>query len=265
MGNIGHFNLENIFTAGMLLQDIPEDIADAARNPLTAKAVFYAVLFDGGETIRQKQLEVLTATETTFVVRQSQQIFLRLRGVAENIKIPLVQRVTASLRQLTAVQYKQFSSVVDALIAADQKMSLFEYTLKAILLRDLDIEFGFAKPLSVRYSTIQSVRQQVTLVLSYFAYAGHSDSVQTQNAFQAAIQELGLNVPIQPAADCTVPLFDQSLRILALTAPALKKQIFNALIICIRYDGRITEKENELIRATAAMLAIPMPNFESIQ
>jgi hypothetical protein len=34
-----------------------------------------------------------------------------------------------------------------------------------------------------------------------------------------------------------------------------------ALMTCIRYDGQITDREGELIRAIAAMLAIPMPDW----
>jgi uncharacterized tellurite resistance protein B-like protein len=96
-------------------------------------------------------------------------------------------------------------------------------------------------------------------VLSFLAYSGHSDIIVAQNAFNTALKELGLTDPIQNNSDCTVQLFDQSLRILAETSPAIKKQIFAALMTCIRYDGQITDKEEELIRAIAAMLAIPMP------
>jgi len=39
----------------------------------------------------------------------------------------------------------------------------------------------------------------------------------------------------------------------------LKKQIFAAFMTCVEHDGKITPKEAGLIRAIAAMLAIPMP------
>lgn len=262
--SIGNVNLEKILVAGTLLQQIPAGVADAARNPLTAKAAFYAVLLDNDESVRQQQFKTLTATETGFVVQQTQLIFQQIQGLAENAKIPLVQRITASLRQLTPPQYKLFSHLVDTLIAADQKMTLFEYTLKAILLRDLDVHFGLAKHLSVRYSSLGSVSPQVILVLAFLAYSGHSGTADAINAFTVAEKELGLTTPMPNETDSTVVRFDQSLRILAETAPALKKQIFAALMTCIRYDGQITEKEGELIRAVAAMLQIPMPDFHSL-
>ncbi|MDR3197497.1 MAG: M48 family metallopeptidase [Planctomycetaceae bacterium] len=262
--NLGNISIEKILVAEMLLQSIPDNIANAADNPLTAKAIFYAILLDADETIRQLQFESLSVSETSFVVRQTRQIFLQLQGLADNTKIPLAQRITSSLRQLTLAQYKQFSGVVDKLIAADQKMNLFEYTLKAILLRDLDVHFGIVPPLNVRYSVLNSVRQPVVTVLSFLAYSGHNDVSVAEKSFEAAAKELGLTDPMQGVTDCTVPEFDQSLRILATTSPMLKKRIFTALMTCICYDRQITVKEGELIRAIAAMLAIPMPDWNDL-
>jgi Zn-dependent protease with chaperone function len=257
---IGNINPEKILTAGVLLQSIPDNITNATRDPLTAKATFYAILLDTDETIRQRQLETLSVSESLFVVQQTRQIFLNLQELDDNIRIPLAQRITSSLRQLTLTQYKQFSEVVDKLIAADQKMSLLEYTLKAILLRDLDVHFGIAKPIRVRYSTLDSVRQSFVAVLSFLAYSGHTDIAVAKKSFDVAAKEIGLTDPMLQESNCTVQKFDQSLRVLAETSPMLKKQIFTALMTCIRYDGQITTKEHELIRAIAAMLAIPMPD-----
>ncbi|MDR2117537.1 MAG: M48 family metallopeptidase [Planctomycetaceae bacterium] len=262
--NIGNINLEKILVAETLLQSIPGNIAEAAGDPLTAKAAFYAILLDADETIRQRQIETLSILETPFIVQQTHRIFQYLRGFAGNTKIPLAQRVMSTLRQLTLTQYKHFSDIVDKLIAADQKMSLFEYTLKAILLRDLDIYFGIAKPISVRYSAIHSVSQQVVMVLSFLAYSGHDDVNVTKASFETAARELGLTEVMQSYTDCTVLGFDQSLRVLAQTSPMLKKRIFMSFITCIRYDKKITVKEGELIQAIAAMLAIPMPNWNEL-
>jgi hypothetical protein len=164
---------------------------------------------------------------------------------------------------MTAAQYQKFSQVVDLLIAADQKMDLFEYTVKALLLRDLDIYFGAAKHLTVRYSRLSAVQEQTALVLSYLAYSGHQTLSEVQNAYNAAAQQLGLRIPLLPADETTPVRFDKSLRILAETSPELKQKIFNSFICCVKADGKIVPKEAELMRAIAAMLAIPMPMFNT--
>jgi hypothetical protein len=131
--------------------------------------------------------------------------------------------------------------------------------MKAMLLRDLDIYFGLAKQLCVRHMILAQVRQPIRAVLSFLAYSGHDNRADTEGAFSAAMKELGLSDTILLPSETTSVHFDQSLRTLAETAPALKKQIFEAFMTCVWYDGKIVPKEAGLIRAIAAMLAIPIP------
>jgi hypothetical protein len=140
-------------------------------------------------------------------------------------------------------------------------MDIFEYTLKAILLRDLDVFFGLTKPLSVRFYRLKEVQVPALTLLSYLAYCGHSTQQEATAAFEAAVKALNQTAHetslMVPPQQCTVQAFNAALQVLAETAPALKKSIFEALLVCIHYDGQITQKEGELIRAIAAMLAIP--------
>jgi len=259
LGNIGELNLENVLAAGALLNTIPKNVSASANNPLTAQAVFFALLLDSDETIRRKQINQIQETCSAFLLKETQRLYPEICSLPEEKKIPLAQRVSASLRAMTAAQYQQFVAVVDILIAADHKMNLFEYTIKAMLLRDLDIYFGLAKQLCVRYTSLSSVRQPIAAVLSYLAYAGHTDHAEVLGAFSAAMKELGLPEEILPESETSVQKFDQSLRMLAETCPTLKKQIFAAFMTCVWFDGKITSNEAGLIRAIAAMLAIPMP------
>jgi hypothetical protein len=160
---------------------------------------------------------------------------------------------------MTTQQYKQFSAVLDLLIAANNKMDLFEYTIKAMLHRDLDIYFGLAKQLRVKHTALEQVRSPVRSVLSFLAYSGHDNREETEGAFAAAMKELGLPDAILSPAETTSMQFEQSLRVLAETCPTLKKKIFAAFMTCVWFDGKITPREAGLIRAIAAMLAIPMP------
>jgi hypothetical protein len=128
-----------------------------------------------------------------------------------------------------------------------------------MLLRDLDIYFGLAQQLRVRYTALEQVRLPVRAVLSYLAYSGHDNREETEGAYSSSMQELGLTDAILMPAETTSKQFEQSLRELAETCPALKKKIFAAFMTCVWYDGKITSREAGLIRAIAAMLAIPMP------
>ena len=257
--HIGEVNIANMLTARALLDAIPKDISVSADDPLTAQAVFFALLLDPDEEVQDRQFNQILMAGSDFLMKETRQLSTKIRSMPEHEKISLAQRISATLREMTAPQYRKFSRILDLLIAADPGTNLFEYTIQAMLLRDLDIHFGLAKQLRVRHTTLTSVRVPVVSVLSYLAYSGHTSQSDSRKAFSAAMRELGLSEPMLLPVEITARRFDKSLRTLAEASPALKQQIFSALMTCIRHDGKITPKEAGLIRAIAAMLVIPIP------
>ncbi|MCL2005887.1 MAG: M48 family metalloprotease [Planctomycetaceae bacterium] len=257
--NIGGLDMANVLTAGVLLGALPKPITESASNPLTAQAVFFAMLLDQEDAIRNRQLNQIQSIGSAFLRSETLRLYPQVRAMPEHEKVPLAQHISASLREMTKAQYRQFSRILDLLIEADQTMDLFEYTIKAVLHRDLDIHFGQAKQFRVRHTALSSVRRPAAAVLSYLAYSGHTDPQDAQKAFAAASEELGLSEPMLRLSETTTRQFDQSLRTLSETCPALKKRIFAAFMTCVWHDGKITPKEAGLIRAIAAMLAVPIP------
>ena len=257
--HIGELSFANMSTAGAVLNAIPKNVSVSADNPLTAQAVFFAMLLDANEGIRNRQLTQIQTSGSLFLRSETLRLHPHIHSLSEQEKITLAQHVSATLREMTLVQYRQFAKILDSLISSDQTMDLFEYTIKAMLHRDLDIHFGVAKQLRVRHTTMASVRRPVVAVLSYLAYSGHPSQQEAAKAFSAATKELGLSDPMLMLVEVTTRQFDQSLRTLAETSPALKKQVFSAFMTCVWHDGKIVPKEAGLIRAIAAMLAIPIP------
>jgi len=257
--HIGELSITNMLTAGAVLNAIPKNVSVSADNPLTAQAVFFAMLLDANEGIRNRQLTQIQTSGSLFLRGETLRLQPHIHSLSEQEKITLAQHVSATLREMTLAQYRQFVKILDSLISSDQTMDLFEYTIKAMLHRDLDIHFGLAKQLRVRHTTMASVRRPVVAVLSYLAYSGHPSQQEAAEAFSAATKELGLSDPMLMLVEVTTRQFDQSLRTLTETSPALKKQVFSAFMTCVWHDGKIVPKEAGLIRAIAAMLAIPIP------
>ena len=257
--HIGDLTLTNMLTARALLDALPQDVSVSADDPLTAQAVFFALLLDPDEEVRERQFNQIRLAGSEFLRKETRRLYAQTRSLPEHEKILLAQNVSATLREMTVQQYRKFTRVLDLLISANPGTNLFEYTIKAMLNRDLDIHFGLAKQLCVRHTTLASVRLPVVSVLSYLASSGHTSPQEIRGAFSAAMSELGLSEAMLLPVENTPFQFDKSLCKLAETSPALKKQIFSAFMTCVWYDGKITPKEAGLIRAIAAMLAIPIP------
>ena len=258
IGNIGGLDIANAVPAAMLLNAVPKSIVQSASNPLTAQSVFFAMLLDTDETIRSRQLNRIS-TSSEFLYNETLRLYPLIQTLPEHEKILLAQHVSASLREMSKTQYQKFSQMLDWLIERDQTMDLFEYTIKAMLHRDMDIHFGLAKQLRERYKTLGAVRTPTITVLSYLSYSGHTNQKDAEKAFEAALRELGMSGKMLFVSELTTRQFDQSLRMIAETCPAVKKRIFSALMTCVWHDGQITPKEAGLIRAIAAMLVIPIP------
>ncbi|MDR1382232.1 MAG: M48 family metallopeptidase [Planctomycetaceae bacterium] len=264
---IGQPNAEQIAgriaVASSLLENIPQEVTDNIREPLSAKAAFYAVLLmESDDNLRNRQLAYLTGAENDYVVKVTRWVYGRIVFLSPQSLLPFTQRLTAILRSLSPPQYKHFSEVVKTLVHADNKVSLLEYTITALLQRDLDVYFGFSKPLSVKYNSAESVREPIAVVLSILARYGHDTETAARSAFSAAAKELPLNnLEMTPAEDSALPSPHESLTILSQTSPKLKRQLFTAMTTCVQHDGQITVKEGELLRANAAMLGLPMPMF----
>jgi len=259
MERIGELNIANVLTARALLEAIPQNVSISADNPLTAQAVVFALLLDPDEKFREKQFNQIVFAGSDFLRKESQRLYPQVRLLSEQEKISLVQRVSATLREMTAPQYRAFTRVLELLISANPGTNLFEYTIQAMLHRDLDIHFRVTKQLRVRHTTLASVRLPVVSVLSYLARSGHTSQPSSRSAFSAAMRELGLSEAMLLPVENTPVQFDKSLRKLAEASPALKKRFFAACMTCVWHDGEMTPKEAGLIRAIAAMLGIPIP------
>jgi len=259
VGRVGAPGMAQILLAGALLDEMPQPLRAATGEPYSARAVIYAVLLDRGEEIRQKQLQILQGRIEQPSYRQTTQMMPLVDRLSEEARLPLVHLALPALKGLSPAQYASFRENVQALIEADAKVSLFEYAVRTMLLRNLDVHFGLSKPASPRYAALAPLMEPLWVVLSTLAYAGQEAEGDAQRAFELAAKQVGMDMPLASPEDCTLAAFDKAAEVLAEATPPLKKQIMSAAIACIAADGKVTVKESELIRAISATLGCPIP------
>ena len=180
-------------------------------------------------------------------------------SLSEAAALPLVNLSIPALKKASPQQYAEFRRIVEALVAADGRVDLFEYSLRTVLFSYLDVHFGLKKPPAVRYRTADAVAQPAVVVLATLAYVGQSGREDVERAFQAGAANLLKQPALPPAAECTLRAFDAALAELAQASPKLKRDLIAAVTACIAADGKITLKEGELLRAVCAALACPVP------
>ena len=152
-----------------------------------------------------------------------------------------------------------FQGGIDALVKADDRIDLFEYTLQKMVLWTLDAHFGLRKPTRTQYYGVGQLWPHLAVVLGTLARAGHSQDQQAEAAFEASMQCLDLSGSLPPREACSLQTFDQSLVELSKVSIPIRQKILEACRICVTADQQVTTRERELVRAVAAVLECPTP------
>jgi hypothetical protein len=243
------------------MESMPEPVKAHVREPLGAQAAVFALLIDDDATVRQTQVEWLTAHALPALAQETRKAFPVVRQLAPERRLPLVEMALPALRQMSPAQFHEFLKIVDALVQADQQISLFEFALQRLLRQHLATHFGLEKPPAVRYTTPDPLVQPTALVLSLLARVGQQapDDVRAYEAGTKALGWDGVTLEMTPASDSGLKELESALDELAAAAPPLKKQVLYASAACIGADGHITVEEGELLRAISDSLGCPMP------
>lgn len=260
VASIGQPSQAHIRYAARLIESLPPDVVAAAHEPYGARAVVYALLLDRQPDTRRRQLSHLQAAADRGVFEETARLTAFVAPLDARTRLPLLEITLPALRALTAAQYGLFKQNVVALVEADDRIDLFEWSLHRILLHDLEAHHGQVSRARVRHRSIASVAPQCHLLLSLLAYVGHRDAEAASHAFERAWSTLELAQArlLRPDA-CGLGGLDAALGHLDDAAPQVKRQVIEAAVACITDDRQVTAAEAELLRAVSASMSCPMP------
>jgi hypothetical protein len=239
---------------------MPRSLTDAIRDPLGAQAVVFALLLDPGEAVRRSQFAWLAAHAIPAATRETRKLADDAQRLAPEARLPMVEMAAPTLCQMTPAQFHDFLRCVEALVRADQKVTVFEYALQRLLIRQVVAHFVRTRPPAVKYTTIPPLVTPISIVLAALAYAGEETAAGAARAFQAGVDALGWpGARLALAAEGTIGLneIDAALEELATAAPQLKKQILKACAACICVDNTVTIEEGELFAVDSAASRAP--------
>ena len=262
--NLGNPTPLHLKYAEQLRESLPDSVRAAAREPLDAVALIYAMLLCSDEKTRMTQLAELAKRVDPAIQQKAAALFPDVSSAAQHAHLPIVNLALGTLRHLTAEQFDQFSQTLQWLVESDGKVELFEYVLQKIVLRHLAPQFGQARPPTVQYYTLKPLVPDCAVVLSALANAGNSDAAEVQKAFNQGAPYLRApdgDWGLLPREQCSVTQIDAALNRLAQAVPIIKKNLLEACAHTVGADGVIQESEAELLRAVADTLDCPMPPF----
>jgi Zn-dependent protease with chaperone function len=259
---VGHIDPEGIGHAQALYADIPDALRVAAQEPFSARALIYALLLDSRADLRNLQLAGVKASAPPPDFAETVRLAVPVQALPDRLRLPLLDLAMPALRQMSPRQHQVFRAQVEALINADQRVSLFEYTLRCVLHRHLDVQFLPQRPTGRVSSSGQQPVAQMAKVLSLLAWEGQSEPEQAARAFDAGMRSyIGGDhaYRLQRREECSLAGFDAALQTLKQSAPVTKRRIVAACAACLQANEQVTVREAELLRAICDTLDCPLP------
>lgn len=262
--SLGKPTAQQLRYAEELRDAFSETLRYAAREPLDAAALLYAMLLSTDDVLRAKQLAELGKRATPGVGEKTAALWPEVAPIASRARLPLVNLALPALRHLRPDEFEHFSQTLQWLIASDDQMSIFEFVLQKIVRRHLAALSRDTQPTPIQYHTLKPLAGDCAVVLSTLANVSSSNAGEVERAFSNGAPHLRVRadgLPLLPREACGLEQLDIALDRLALAAPQLKRNVLEACVQVVSADALIQEREAELLRAIAETLDCPIPPF----
>ncbi len=260
---VGQTTDAHVQRARDLLDAIPAGVKDATHSSLGACAVIYAMLLSDEPEVRSRQERAIREAVDAPTAKESLKLGDAIHGMDRSARLPLIDMAMPALHNLAPNQYGAFKGCVSTLIAADQRVDLFEWMLSRVLMRRLAPQFETEKRArrGVKYYSLKPVRDHLAVLLSTLARNGHTEGEVIRHAYDQGMRRLPLD-PVPALVDaeaCGLRQIGDALTELNTVGPREKRAVINACALCITADQQVAPTEAELLRAVCDSLDCPMP------
>jgi Zn-dependent protease with chaperone function len=260
---------EHLDRARYLINELPEPVRSAIREPFGACAVIYGLLLDNSPAIRARQEEIITIQGNQVFLEEVRSLAPAISTLLPEVRLPLLELSLPALRALSQKQFSVLKETVEQLSAADKKTSLFEFTLRYLLMRHLEPNFTQRPSRPAQIYGLRGVQQECSCILTSLARIGQQDETLARAAFERGLivlQEEKVQFTFLPPAESGISCLERSFAALESASPLIKRRLLGACLECLRHDGKVTVAEIELFRAIADAIGSPLPPWlDSLQ
>ena len=246
--------------ARRVIAETPQSLLDQVREPFGARCVVYALLLDAKDkAVREKQVAFLSQQTERGTAEETDKAASRLPNLSSDQKFALVELASPALAHLSSGQYATFRGAVDHLAAADERLDLFEWSLRKVIDHDLGRRFSPKRP-PHGTTSVRRLLPNCLLILGALARHGQG-GVAPEPAFRAGTSALTRkgDARMPSAEECGVAQLDEAVNRLERLTPLDKRALLEACERTITHDGKTTDVEVQILRGVAAGLSCPLP------
>lgn len=244
--------------AGSLLNEIPDQLKSAAREPAGSEAVVFALLF-AAQRIGQVSEEFRRDAGEMLSDEAEKLIPLLLKAKREWY-LPLAELSLPALREMSEEQYKRFRSTVERTIKEASAVTLFPFVLEKMIVHQLDLAFGKKKEIEERHSDLRNLGTPFSLLLSAVARLSGSEADDALKAGFSSIQpDLPDNFAVAVEEMPDLESLNSAIEEITASSMAVKREFLRAMITIVSFDKEVSPEERELVRAVSESIGVPVP------
>ncbi len=260
---VGRITPEHMKYSAALLNAMPLAIKDELEDMLGSAAIVCAMLLSADPNEKAHQIQALEKLNSPEILQQTLRLEEAVKKIQPVYYLPALSIAIQTLRSMSPGQYGSLARSIQALVEADGKLTLFEFILKKLVTHQLGSLYRpFRSKMLVK--DMHVLAPHARDLLSMLASSGHKQPEDARRAFEYGfncLKHAGLTRIEVFSETVSFDALDRALDHLALAAPGIKRAIFDACCNCILFDKTVTISEAELLRATAAVMDIPVPPF----
>ncbi len=239
----------------------PEDlVAAATQSASTASAVLFALLLHPDGPARYRQLQRLQIhsqnSVETLVLGFEPQVML----LDDDAKLSLVSQIQPTLHRLSVHERHLLIGNLRYLVAADNKVSLFEFVLVTIT-EQRSNPTKQVRSLGNRH--LDEILDEVKVLLWAVARHGADSPPGFLHAYRTGLRYLGIWSMQPPGEVISYPRIEWALRGIRSSSPKARSSVIEACRRTILADSQVLPNERKLLQAI--ILATELPQGQTLE
>ena len=247
--------------AQSLLQQISPALLSLAKEPTGCRCILFALLLDSkNSSVRDQQTQLILRDTDQDTTTLTQKIFPQIQELSCELKYLLIEECAPSFTLFSSGQMEDFLTLVDALMQADQKIDLFEWSLQKIIGYQLNHQSNHSTKALHGRASLRSRINECSIFLGALAHFG-GEPEQAVKSYKKGFRSLDRSRPVNlpPVEKCNdLGAMDAALLKLNKMTPLAKRSFLDACSKVAEHDGVISDTEIQIIRGIAAALSCPL-------
>jgi len=247
--------------AQSLLQQISPALLSLAKEPTGCRCILFALLLDSkNSSVRDQQTQLILNNTDQDTNTLTQKIFPQIQELSCELKYLLIEECAPSFTLFSPGQMEDFLTLVDALMQADQKIDLFEWSLQKIIGYQLNHQSNNSTKTLHGRASLRSRINECSIFLGALAHFG-GEPGQAVKSYKKGFRSLDRSRPVNlpPVEKCNdLGVMDATLLKLNKMTPLAKRSFLDACSKVAEHDGMISDTEIQIIRGIAAALSCPL-------